>query len=248
MATFSPAIWLFRTLAHWIGQRHACPISRLLAACGTCTCSAIAPYFPRIFYLIYSGLLLRPVQHPSPFINPPSLLYSVGAFREFSRTTGHSTLFSFPSFPDARSFNNFLALLTLHAFISIFPLRFCRCLRSSARALLRPVATARDQTRAEVMRRTSVSLPTKNVAHDPHEKRARHRPQEVGIFAGFQAVWMSQAQKTRWVKTAAIIFVVVALFYWLSPRGVDIYNEGTCAACSWSRVARHCWALVLTLI
>lgn len=80
------------------------------------------------------------------------------------------------------------------------------------------------------MRRTSVSLPTKNVAHDPHEKPARHRPQDVGIFAGFQAVWMSQAQKTRWVKTAAIIFVVVALFYWLSPRGVDIYNEGTSAA------------------
>lgn len=77
------------------------------------------------------------------------------------------------------------------------------------------------------MRRTSVSLPTKQPAHDPHEKRARYKPQEVEIFAGLKAVWMSQAQKTRWAKTAAIIFAVVALFYWLSPRGVDIYNEGT---------------------
>ena len=38
---------------------------------------------------------------------------------------------------------------------------------------------------------------------------------------------MSQSQKTRWVKTAAIVFSLLALFYWLSPSGVEIYNDGT---------------------
>jgi guanosine-diphosphatase len=77
------------------------------------------------------------------------------------------------------------------------------------------------------MRRTSVSLPTKQPAHDPHEKPARYRPRNLGFFESVKAVWMSQAQKTRWVKTAAIVFVLVAFFYWASPKGVDIYNEGT---------------------
>lgn len=96
------------------------------------------------------------------------------------------------------------------------------------------------------MRRTSVSLPTKQVAHDPHEKLARHRPQEVEIFSGLKAVWMSQAQKTRWVKTAAIIFALVTLFYWLSPKGVDIYNEG--AFVCREPVARHRGACILTRV
>lgn len=82
------------------------------------------------------------------------------------------------------------------------------------------------------MRRTSVSLPTKQVAHDPHEKRARYKPQEVEIFSGLKAIWMSQAQKARWAKTAAIIFVVVTLFYWFSPGGVDIgmFSTGDASA------------------
>ncbi|SPO00665.1 probable guanosine-diphosphatase [Cephalotrichum gorgonifer] len=75
------------------------------------------------------------------------------------------------------------------------------------------------------MRRTSVSLPTKQVAQDPFEKRARYRHQDLGFFARVKAVWMSQAQKTRWVKTTAIVFVVLVFFYWLSPKGVDIYND-----------------------
>ncbi|KXH38257.1 guanosine-diphosphatase [Colletotrichum salicis] len=37
---------------------------------------------------------------------------------------------------------------------------------------------------------------------------------------------MSQAQKTRWVRTGAIAFFVVFLFWYLSPRGVNVYNGG----------------------
>lgn len=71
-----------------------------------------------------------------------------------------------------------------------------------------------------------MSLPTKQIAHDPFEKPARYYPgQQLGFFASVKAVWMSQAQKARWVKTAAIVFVLLVFFYWVSPKGVDIYNE-----------------------
>ena len=79
------------------------------------------------------------------------------------------------------------------------------------------------------MRRTSVSLPTKKVAHDPHEKpdRYAHIPNgRAGLFATMKAAFVSQSQKTRWAKTAAIVFTICVLFYWLSPRGVEVYNEG----------------------
>lgn len=36
---------------------------------------------------------------------------------------------------------------------------------------------------------------------------------------------MSQAQKARWAKTAAIVIVLLGFFYWLSPRGVDMYKD-----------------------
>jgi len=41
---------------------------------------------------------------------------------------------------------------------------------------------------------------------------------------------MSQAQKARWIKTAAIVFVLLACFYWISPKGVDLYNGGSYSA------------------
>ncbi|KAI0600415.1 guanosine-diphosphatase [Biscogniauxia sp. FL1348] len=75
------------------------------------------------------------------------------------------------------------------------------------------------------MRRTSVSLPTKQVHHDPHEKRARYAyEKEPGILEKLQAASMNQAQKTRWLKTTAIVVFLVFLFYYLSPKGVDIYQ------------------------
>jgi len=37
---------------------------------------------------------------------------------------------------------------------------------------------------------------------------------------------MSQSQRTRYIKTGAIIFFVFFLFYYFSPSGVEIYNEG----------------------
>ncbi len=79
------------------------------------------------------------------------------------------------------------------------------------------------------MRRTSVSLPTKHIARDPHEKpdrygRSYHRG--PGFFATMQAAWMSQSQRMRYLKTGAIILSVLFLFYYFSPSGVDIYNGG----------------------
>ncbi|KAI1469783.1 guanosine-diphosphatase [Daldinia caldariorum] len=75
------------------------------------------------------------------------------------------------------------------------------------------------------MRRTSVSLPTKQVRHDPHEKPARYDSghRELGIVEKLQAT-MNQAQKTRWLKTTAIVVFLVFLFYYISPRGVEVYK------------------------
>ncbi|KAH8733745.1 nucleoside phosphatase family-domain-containing protein [Ilyonectria robusta] len=71
------------------------------------------------------------------------------------------------------------------------------------------------------MRRTSVSLPTKLVAQDPHEKPDRYKfiPKKMKDSV------MTQAQKSRWIKTATIVLVLVTLFYFMSPRGVEIYKE-----------------------
>ncbi|KAJ0324067.1 hypothetical protein Brms1b_001314 [Colletotrichum noveboracense] len=75
------------------------------------------------------------------------------------------------------------------------------------------------------MRRTSVSLPTKQPARDPHEKPGRFAPaRKTGLFASLGD--MSQAQKTRWMRTGAIAFFVVFLFWYLSPRGVNVRSPG----------------------
>jgi guanosine-diphosphatase len=38
---------------------------------------------------------------------------------------------------------------------------------------------------------------------------------------------MTQSQRTRWIKTAAIVFAIVTLFYFISPKGVEVYHEVT---------------------
>ncbi|KAK7421383.1 Guanosine-diphosphatase [Neonectria punicea] len=37
--------------------------------------------------------------------------------------------------------------------------------------------------------------------------------------------WMTQAQRTRWIKTATIVLLLVTVFYFMSPKGVEIYKE-----------------------
>lgn len=78
------------------------------------------------------------------------------------------------------------------------------------------------------MRRTSVSLPTKHIAHDPHEKPDRYDngDRNSSFIMKMQSAWASQSQRARYVKTGAIISVVFLLFYCFSPSGVDIYHEG----------------------
>lgn len=77
------------------------------------------------------------------------------------------------------------------------------------------------------MRRTSVSLPTKHVAFDPHEKTDRYYPTQrnQGLFSSMKDNMLSQSQKSRWIKTGALVLVLMCLFYWLSPTGVEVYNK-----------------------
>jgi hypothetical protein len=83
------------------------------------------------------------------------------------------------------------------------------------------------------MRRTSVSLPTRNA--DPHEKPARyslHRGssvQRAGTLENIKAAWMTQSQRSRYVKTGGILLFILFLFYYLAPRGSNVHFGGRSA-------------------
>ncbi|KAJ4024195.1 Guanosine-diphosphatase [Fusarium irregulare] len=64
---------------------------------------------------------------------------------------------------------------------------------------------------------------------DPHEKpdRYKFKPKRQGVIGRMKESWMSQSQRTRWIKTAAIVFAIVTLFYFISPKGVEVYHEVT---------------------
>jgi hypothetical protein len=83
---------------------------------------------------------------------------------------------------------------------------------------------------SHLMRRTSVSLPTRNVAYDPHEKPARYNKgantSAAAILEKIKIAWMTQSQRSRYLKTGGVLLLVVFLFYYLSPRGTDIYTGG----------------------
>lgn len=78
------------------------------------------------------------------------------------------------------------------------------------------------------MRRTSVSLPTKHVARDPHEKPDRygfdHR--EPGLVAKMQSAWAQQSQRARYIKTGAIVFTVLLLFYFFTSGDSYVGGQG----------------------
>ncbi|KAI1326831.1 guanosine-diphosphatase [Xylariaceae sp. FL0255] len=76
------------------------------------------------------------------------------------------------------------------------------------------------------MRRTSVSLPTKQARRDPHEKADRYDPghREPGILEKIQTAGMNPAQKSRWLRATAIVAFVLLLFYYFAPGGSDIYQ------------------------
>ncbi|TVY19892.1 putative guanosine-diphosphatase [Lachnellula arida] len=82
------------------------------------------------------------------------------------------------------------------------------------------------------MRRTSVSLPTRNVAHDPHEKPARYNTKgasnsAVANLEKARAAYMTQSQRSRYLKTGGILLFIVFLFYYLSPSGIDVHSAAT---------------------
>ncbi|KAM3504427.1 hypothetical protein MY11210_008357 [Beauveria gryllotalpidicola] len=62
------------------------------------------------------------------------------------------------------------------------------------------------------------------LSDDPHEKPGRYQPKsrKTGFLAKMKESWASQPQKTRYLKTAAIVFAIICLFYWLSPSGVAV--------------------------
>ncbi|PBP27454.1 GDA1/CD39 family protein [Diplocarpon rosae] len=81
------------------------------------------------------------------------------------------------------------------------------------------------------MRRTSVS--SKNVPKysslDPHEKANRYRTQGASQSAAaklenIKTGWMTQSQRSRYLKTGGVLLFVVFLFYYLSPSGTDVYG------------------------
>lgn len=87
------------------------------------------------------------------------------------------------------------------------------------------------------MRRTSVSLPTRNIAHDPHEKPARYDTSAGSAVGKLEKLrvkakdaWMTQSQRSRYLKTGGLLLFIVFLFYYLSPSGTDVYNGGEFAA------------------
>lgn len=109
-------------------------------------------------------------------------------------------------------------------FTSLIPLTLI--LRSSDCAL-----DLRSTARHSLMRRTSVSLPTRNVAHDPYEKSARYGStgasnSAAGTLERIKTAWMTQSQRSRYLKTGGILLFVVFLFYYLSPSGTDVYGGG----------------------
>ncbi|KAG4439832.1 Guanosine-diphosphatase [Cadophora sp. M221] len=79
------------------------------------------------------------------------------------------------------------------------------------------------------MRRTSVSLPTRNVAHDPHEKAGRYSTKGASDSAAaklenIKTAWMTQSQRSRYLKTGGLLLFIVFLFYYLAPSGTDAYS------------------------
>jgi guanosine-diphosphatase len=81
------------------------------------------------------------------------------------------------------------------------------------------------------MRRTSVSLPTRQVAHDPFEKPDRYNAdgQSPGLFDRMKEGFLAQSQRTRWIKIAAVAFGLIVLFYWFAPHttSVEVFKDVT---------------------
>ncbi|KFY38361.1 hypothetical protein V494_04389 [Pseudogymnoascus sp. VKM F-4513 (FW-928)] len=77
------------------------------------------------------------------------------------------------------------------------------------------------------MRRISVSLPTRNSQRDPHEKLARYGPPPGAStlktkIDSVKTAWMTQSQRSRYLKTGGILLFIVFLFYYLAPKGVHV--------------------------
>ena len=71
-------------------------------------------------------------------------------------------------------------------------------------------------------RRRSGSLPTRNSHHDPYEKADRHYNNgsingPTAAVERIQEAWMTQSQRSRYLKAGGIIAFFVFLFFLFSP-------------------------------
>lgn len=74
-------------------------------------------------------------------------------------------------------------------------------------------------------RRRSVSLPTRTDPRDPFEKADRHKSNgsanlSIPTVDHINGAWMTQSQRSRYLKAGGIVALFVFLFFWLSR------NEG----------------------
>lgn len=144
----------------------------------------------------------------------------------------HSLLLSIPgeqNYSDLQLlFPSVLYPILIHRRDLYFP--FLRFFRFTTHVIV--LICVREPPRSRfLMRRTSVSLPTRNVAHDPHEKPARYsttgaRSSAAGTLEKLKAAWMTQSQRSRYLKTGGLLLFIVFLFYYLSPGGKDGYGDG----------------------
>ncbi|KAI9743147.1 MAG: Guanosine-diphosphatase [Claussenomyces sp. TS43310] len=81
------------------------------------------------------------------------------------------------------------------------------------------------------MRRSSLS--TRHGLPDPYEKPGRYNRSKdslghpAGILEKVKADWMTQSQRSRYLKTGGIIFFIVFLFYYLAPSGAKLGSGGS---------------------
>ncbi len=82
------------------------------------------------------------------------------------------------------------------------------------------------------MRRTSVSL-----RYHSSKDLSVHR---AGILDNLKVAWMTQSQRSRYVKTGGILLFIVFLFFFLAPTGTNVHLVGMLAALRRPQVVSNC--------
>ena len=75
-------------------------------------------------------------------------------------------------------------------------------------------------------RRQSVSLPTQHPFNDPHEKADRHADgtSTSTLTSNMRDAWMTQGQRSRFIKFGGLVTFVVLLLFYLGPNKTTVTN------------------------